>query len=167
MSMKPSDSSENLILPVSDTPKDQDGKTLFKVDDKLFKGSAMTKRGAYAAVSYMSCAGASILLVQFSFLIFCFCCISYLWFLYEEILQLRKISFTCWTDVDLLPPNLHRNLSVYLGLAFQSLKVFKFMIIWCSCISILSCLSCTTLNLGDERFFFLSVNYSLVCFLVL
>ncbi|KAF7830305.1 nucleotide-sugar uncharacterized transporter 3 [Senna tora] len=63
MSLKPSDSSENLILPVSDTPKDQDGKTNFKLDDKLFKGSAMTKRGAYAAISYMSCA---VLLVMFN-----------------------------------------------------------------------------------------------------
>lgn len=39
------------MLPVSDPPKTQDA------DNKLFKGSAMTKRGAFAAVSYMSCAG--------------------------------------------------------------------------------------------------------------
>ena len=51
MSLKPSNSSENLMLPVSDPPKSHDA------DDKLFKGSAMTKRGAFAAVSYMSCAG--------------------------------------------------------------------------------------------------------------
>ncbi|XP_028779242.1 UDP-N-acetylglucosamine transporter UGNT1 [Neltuma alba] len=63
MSLRPSASSENLTLPVSDTPKDQDGKTLFMVDEKLFKGSAMTKRGAYAALSYMSCA---VLLVMFN-----------------------------------------------------------------------------------------------------
>lgn len=51
MSLKPSNSSENsMLLPVSDPPKVQ-------TDDKLFKGSAMTKRGAYAAISYMSCAG--------------------------------------------------------------------------------------------------------------
>lgn len=28
-----------------------------KVEEKIFKGSAMTKRGAYAAISYMACAG--------------------------------------------------------------------------------------------------------------
>ncbi|CAO2816938.1 unnamed protein product [Amaranthus hypochondriacus] len=44
----------NNLLPVSDPPKS---------DDKLFKGSAMTKRGAYAAISYMSCA---VLLVMFN-----------------------------------------------------------------------------------------------------
>jgi hypothetical protein len=51
----------NNLLPVSDPPKS---------DDKLFKGSAMTKRGAYAAISYMSCAGIDF----FSLLglIFCF-----------------------------------------------------------------------------------------------
>ncbi|KHN33906.1 UDP-sugar transporter sqv-7 [Glycine soja] len=57
MSLKPSNSSENLMLPVSDPPKTQDA------DNKLFKGSAMTKRGAFAAVSYMSCA---VLLVMFN-----------------------------------------------------------------------------------------------------
>ncbi|XP_059644664.1 UDP-N-acetylglucosamine transporter UGNT1 [Cornus florida] len=44
----------NLILPVTDAPRG---------DDKLFKGSAMTKRGAFAAISYMSCA---VLLVLFN-----------------------------------------------------------------------------------------------------
>jgi solute carrier family 35 protein len=48
--LKASNSSEKLILPLSDPPKNQ-------TDDKLFKGSAMTKRGAYAAISYMFCAG--------------------------------------------------------------------------------------------------------------
>ncbi|KAK7320686.1 hypothetical protein VNO77_30385 [Canavalia gladiata] len=56
MSPKPSNSSENSILPVSDPPNNQD-------DDKLFRGSAMTKRGAFAAISYMSCA---VLLVMFN-----------------------------------------------------------------------------------------------------
>ncbi|KAI9087954.1 hypothetical protein K1719_030284 [Acacia pycnantha] len=49
MSMKPSDSTENMALPVTDPLRDQDG-------GKLFNGFAMTKRGAYAAISYMSCA---------------------------------------------------------------------------------------------------------------
>ncbi|GFP83323.1 UDP-n-acetylglucosamine/UDP-glucose/gdp-mannose transporter [Phtheirospermum japonicum] len=31
-----------------------------RVDEKLFKGSAMTKRGAYAAISYMTCAALSL-----------------------------------------------------------------------------------------------------------
>lgn len=48
----------NPVLPVSDPPlageNDSDGKG---VDGRLFKGSAMTKRGAYAALSYMACAG--------------------------------------------------------------------------------------------------------------
>ncbi|KAI4316336.1 hypothetical protein L6164_024324 [Bauhinia variegata] len=63
MSLKPSDSSENLILPVSDPPKDLDGERHHKADEKLFKGSAMTKRGANAAISYMTCA---VLLVLFN-----------------------------------------------------------------------------------------------------
>ncbi|KAK9279623.1 hypothetical protein L1049_013302 [Liquidambar formosana] len=49
-----SSSSKNLVLPVSDPSRG---------DEKLFKGSAMTKRGAYAAISYMSCA---VLLVLFN-----------------------------------------------------------------------------------------------------
>ncbi|TKY58133.1 UDP-sugar transporter sqv-7 [Spatholobus suberectus] len=60
MSLKPSNSSENLMLPMSDPPKIQDG---YAADEKLFKGSAMTKRGAFAAISYMSCA---VLLVMFN-----------------------------------------------------------------------------------------------------
>ncbi|CAH2077259.1 unnamed protein product [Thlaspi arvense] len=54
----------NPVLPVSDPPlaveDDSDGKG---VDDRLFKGSAMTKRGAYAALSYMACA---VMLVLFN-----------------------------------------------------------------------------------------------------
>ncbi|XP_057721692.1 UDP-N-acetylglucosamine transporter UGNT1 [Arachis stenosperma] len=58
MSLKVSNSSENNpMLPVSDPGRTHDD------GDKLFKGSAMTKRGAYAAVSYMSCA---VLLVMFN-----------------------------------------------------------------------------------------------------
>ncbi|XP_010241625.1 PREDICTED: putative UDP-sugar transporter DDB_G0278631 [Nelumbo nucifera] len=49
-----SNSSKNLLLPVSDRPKG---------DEDLFKGSAMTKRGAYASISYMTCA---VLLVMFN-----------------------------------------------------------------------------------------------------
>lgn len=36
-----------------------------RVEEKLFKGSAMTKRGAYAAISYMTCAG--IFFLSFNF----------------------------------------------------------------------------------------------------
>ncbi|KAH9623555.1 hypothetical protein KSS87_001457, partial [Heliosperma pusillum] len=50
-----SDSEKNTLLPVTDPP--------LKGDDKLFKGSAMSQRGAYAALSYMSCA---VLLVMFN-----------------------------------------------------------------------------------------------------
>ncbi|ESQ53950.1 hypothetical protein EUTSA_v10025618mg [Eutrema salsugineum] len=57
-------SMRNPVLPVSDPPlageNDSDGKG---VDDRLFKGSAMTKRGAYAALSYMACA---VMLVLFN-----------------------------------------------------------------------------------------------------
>ncbi|GAU15091.1 hypothetical protein TSUD_08290 [Trifolium subterraneum] len=56
MSLKSSNSSEKPILPLSDPPKNL-------TDDKLFKGSAMTKRGAYAAISYMCCA---VMLVMFN-----------------------------------------------------------------------------------------------------
>lgn len=54
-----SNSSKNLLPVVSD------GSTTSKggVDESLFKGSAMTKRGAYAAISYMGCA---VLLVMFN-----------------------------------------------------------------------------------------------------
>ncbi|KAJ4899166.1 Nucleotide/sugar transporter family protein [Raphanus sativus] len=49
----------NPVLPVSDPPLAGENDT----DDRLFKGSAMTKRGAYAALSYMSCA---VMLVLFN-----------------------------------------------------------------------------------------------------
>ncbi|KAL2928209.1 Nucleotide-sugar uncharacterized transporter 3 [Bienertia sinuspersici] len=49
-----SNSEKNNLLPVTDPSKS---------DDKVFRGSAMTKRGAYAAISYMSCA---VLLVMFN-----------------------------------------------------------------------------------------------------
>lgn len=39
-----------------------------RMEEKLFKGSAMTKRGAYAAISYMSCAGIDV--SSSSFLLF-------------------------------------------------------------------------------------------------
>ncbi|CAJ1972075.1 unnamed protein product [Sphenostylis stenocarpa] len=98
MSLKSSNSSQNLMLPVSDPPNHQDG----YADDKLFKGSAMTKRGAFAAVSYMSCA---VLLVMFNkaalssynfpsanvitlLQMVCSCCFLYL------LKRWRMISFT-------------------------------------------------------------------------
>ncbi|KAJ9702590.1 hypothetical protein PVL29_004367 [Vitis rotundifolia] len=52
--MASSNSSNSPMLPISDPPRH---------DDKVFKGSAMSKRGAYAAISYMSCA---VLLVIFN-----------------------------------------------------------------------------------------------------
>ncbi|KAJ7966193.1 UDP-sugar transporter like [Quillaja saponaria] len=58
-----SDSSKTPILPVSDPPIGDSGQRLYKGDEKFFKGSAMTKRGAYAAISYMGCA---VLLVMFN-----------------------------------------------------------------------------------------------------
>ncbi|CAN8326939.1 unnamed protein product [Cochlearia groenlandica] len=55
----------NPVLPVSDSPLsdeiDSDGKG--GVNDRIFKGSAMNKRGAYAALSYMACA---VMLVLFN-----------------------------------------------------------------------------------------------------
>ncbi|KAL5559782.1 hypothetical protein UlMin_035993 [Ulmus minor] len=56
-------SGKNLVLPISDLPRDEERERLVKGDEKLFRGSAMTKRGAYAAISYMSCA---VLLVMFN-----------------------------------------------------------------------------------------------------
>lgn len=56
MSLKAS-SSSNPMLPISDPPGDEDRDKPLRGEEKLFKGSAMTKRGAYAAISYMSCAG--------------------------------------------------------------------------------------------------------------
>ncbi|KAG5407531.1 hypothetical protein IGI04_013650 [Brassica rapa subsp. trilocularis] len=56
----------NPVLPVSDPPlageNNLDGKGVVE-DNRLFKGSAMTKRGAYAALSYMACA---VMLVLFN-----------------------------------------------------------------------------------------------------
>ncbi|CAL8105559.1 unnamed protein product [Prunus armeniaca] len=65
MSLKASSSGKNLILPVSDSPKDLERERLVgdDNDEKLFRGSAMTRRGAYAAISYMACA---VLLVMFN-----------------------------------------------------------------------------------------------------
>lgn len=46
------------MLPISDpSPRDEERERFMKIDEKLFKGSAMTKRGACAAISYMTCAG--------------------------------------------------------------------------------------------------------------
>ncbi|KAG5244387.1 nucleotide-sugar transporter [Salix suchowensis] len=62
-----SSSSSNSILPVSVSPLDDGRQTekerLIKGDEKAFKGSSMTKRGAYAAISYMCCA---VLLILFN-----------------------------------------------------------------------------------------------------
>ncbi|KAF5936228.1 hypothetical protein HYC85_027357 [Camellia sinensis] len=52
--MASSSSKSNMVLPVSDPPRG---------DERLFKGSGMTKRGASAAISYMSCA---VLLILFN-----------------------------------------------------------------------------------------------------
>ncbi|KAI3506128.1 hypothetical protein L1887_28484 [Cichorium endivia] len=53
-------SSDRMSLPVSDPPPQQRGGA---GEQRLFKGSTMTSRGAYAAVSYMSCA---VMLVLFN-----------------------------------------------------------------------------------------------------
>ncbi|CAI0416641.1 unnamed protein product [Linum tenue] len=55
----------NPLLPVSVSPGDEEKEKLIKGDEKekFFRGSAMTKRGAYAAISYMACA---VLLVMFN-----------------------------------------------------------------------------------------------------
>ncbi|KAM2643125.1 hypothetical protein EV1_016988 [Malus domestica] len=60
-----SGSVKNSILPVSDPPRDQERERLIGAgdDEKLFRGSAMTRRGAYAAISYMACA---VMLVMFN-----------------------------------------------------------------------------------------------------
>ncbi|PON81411.1 Ubiquitin-related domain containing protein [Trema orientale] len=63
MSLKGSSSGKNLMLPISDPPREEERERLVRGEDKLFKGSSMTKRGAYAAISYMSCA---VLLVMFN-----------------------------------------------------------------------------------------------------
>ncbi|XP_020238564.1 UDP-N-acetylglucosamine transporter UGNT1 [Cajanus cajan] len=58
MSMKASYSSENLMLPVSDPPNEEDRERLLNGDNKTFGG-----RRVYAAISYMLCA---VLLVLFN-----------------------------------------------------------------------------------------------------
>ncbi|XP_059461494.1 UDP-N-acetylglucosamine transporter UGNT1 [Corylus avellana] len=102
MSLKASSPSKNLILPISDPQLDEEREKLLKGDEKLFKGSAMTKRGAYAAISYMSCAVLLILfnkaaLSSYSFpcanVITLFQMISSCCFLYG-MRHLKLISFT-------------------------------------------------------------------------
>jgi solute carrier family 35 protein len=60
-SMAASSSSSNPILPVFvssiSEERQREKERLVKGDDKVFRGSSMTKRGANAAISYMSCAG--------------------------------------------------------------------------------------------------------------
>ncbi|KAF9681244.1 hypothetical protein SADUNF_Sadunf06G0205400 [Salix dunnii] len=60
MSPMASSSSSNSILPVSVSPLDderqREKERQIKGDEKAFRGSSMTKRGAYAAISYMCCA---------------------------------------------------------------------------------------------------------------
>ncbi|KAJ6354655.1 hypothetical protein OIU77_005290 [Salix suchowensis] len=65
--MEASSSSSNPFLPVSvssiSEERQREKERLIKGDDKVFRGSSMTKRGAYAAISYMSCA---VLLILFN-----------------------------------------------------------------------------------------------------
>ncbi|XP_021276257.1 nucleotide-sugar uncharacterized transporter 3 [Herrania umbratica] len=66
MSMMVTNTFKNPVLPISDPPIDEQEekeRLLKRGDEMLFKGSAMSKRGAYAAVSYMSCA---VLLILFN-----------------------------------------------------------------------------------------------------
>lgn len=59
-------SNDRMSLPVSDPQQ--------KGEQRLFKGSTMTSRGAYAALSYMSCAG--ILYIHILSIIFVFLCLT-------------------------------------------------------------------------------------------
>ncbi|KAG6649613.1 UDP-N-acetylglucosamine transporter UGNT1 isoform X1 [Carya illinoinensis] len=102
MSLKASSSSKYPVLPVSDPPRDEERDKLLKGNEMLFQGSAMTKRGAYASISYMSCA---VLLILFNkaalssysfpcanvitlFQMICSCCFLY------AMRRLKIISFT-------------------------------------------------------------------------
>jgi len=58
-----SDTGKDPMLPLSDPPKG---------DERLFKGSAMTKRGAHAAISYMTCAGTPLFLSSWMKFLMCF-----------------------------------------------------------------------------------------------
>ncbi|XP_042987726.1 UDP-N-acetylglucosamine transporter UGNT1 isoform X3 [Carya illinoinensis] len=105
MSLKASSSSKYPVLPVSDPPRDEERDKLLKGNEMLFQGSAMTKRGAYASISYMSCA---VLLILFNkaalssysfpcanvitlFQMICSCCFLY------AMRRLKIISFTLAT----------------------------------------------------------------------
>ncbi|XP_062165277.1 UDP-N-acetylglucosamine transporter UGNT1 [Alnus glutinosa] len=102
MSSKASSSSKNMTLPISDPALDEEREKLLKGDEKLFKGSVMTKRGAFAAISYMSCAVLLILFNKAALSSYNFPCanvitlcqmISSCCFLYA-MRHLRLISFT-------------------------------------------------------------------------
>ncbi|KAA0065956.1 putative UDP-sugar transporter [Cucumis melo var. makuwa] len=56
ISLKPLNHEKNLMLPMSDPPHGSEEKDrLNRGDKKLFRGSSMTKRGSYAALSYIAC----------------------------------------------------------------------------------------------------------------
>ncbi|XP_042987730.1 UDP-N-acetylglucosamine transporter UGNT1 isoform X7 [Carya illinoinensis] len=110
MSLKASSSSKYPVLPVSDPPRDEERDKLLKGNEMLFQGSAMTKRGAYASISYMSCA---VLLILFNkaalssysfpcanvitlFQMICSCCFLY------AMRRLKIISFTDVISVGLI-----------------------------------------------------------------
>lgn len=57
-------SSSILPMAASDPPP--------RMEEKLFRGSAMTKRGAYAAISYMICAGMTFCFRAYSLCIYRF-----------------------------------------------------------------------------------------------
>lgn len=78
---------KSVLLPVSDPPPP----SLRDVDDSapVFRGSAMTRRGAFSAISYMSCAGSRLFHHLFSCSILDSCAMYYAIFYFrytEEVL---------------------------------------------------------------------------------
>ncbi|XP_042987728.1 UDP-N-acetylglucosamine transporter UGNT1 isoform X5 [Carya illinoinensis] len=89
MSLKASSSSKYPVLPVSDPPRDEERDKLLKGNEMLFQGSAMTKRGAYASISYMSCAVLLILFNKAALSSYSFPCANVITLFQEHI------CFTC------------------------------------------------------------------------
>ncbi|WVZ20393.1 hypothetical protein V8G54_007715 [Vigna mungo] len=92
MSLKPSYSAENLMLPVSDPPNEEDRERLLKSDSKTFRG-----RRIYAAISYMSCAGSA----HSYYSVFGFCCLVVLLILFNKAV-LSSYDFPSSSIVTLL-----------------------------------------------------------------
>jgi solute carrier family 35 protein len=119
------------MLPVSDPPNDEDRERLLKSDDKILRGSSITKHGAFAAISYMSCAGSlHYILIQFYFL-FYHQILSILYFCFVVLLvmfnkaALSSYNFPSSNFIALLQVDLYKAFSFFFLPTFHD-HIFSF-----------------------------------------